>query len=86
MIALLGVLSLVFIPRFEGEISGEGSVRAVLVDAWRALANPVVLLTSACLFFVYFFYTCTSYTAPYMTALGADATVTNAVSVVRTYG
>lgn len=86
MIAVLGVLSLVFIPRFEGEISGEGSVRAVLVDAWRALANPVVLLTSGCLFFVYFFYTCTSYTAPYMTALGADATVTNAVSVVRTYG
>jgi MFS family permease len=86
LIALLGVLSLVFIPRFEGEISGGGSVRAVLADAGRALVNPVVLLTAATLFFVYFFYTCTSYTAPYMTALGADSTVTNMVSVVRTYG
>lgn len=86
MITVLGVLSLVCIPRFEGEISGEGSARAVLVDAGKALTNPVVLLTSVCLFFVYFFYTCTSYTAPYMTALGADATVTNMVSVVRTYG
>jgi MFS family permease len=86
LIALLGVLSLVFIPRFEGEISAGGSVRAVLADAGRALVNPVVLLTAATLFFVYFFYTCTSYTAPYMTALGADSTVTNMVSVVRTYG
>lgn len=86
MITLLGVLSLVFIPRFDAEIKTGGSVRDVLVDAGRALTNPVVLLTSVALFFVYFFYTCTSYTAPYMTALGADSTVTNVVSVVRTYG
>jgi MFS family permease len=86
LIALLGVLSLVFIPRFDGEIKSGGSVTEVLRDAGRALTNPVVILTSLALFFVYFFYTCTSYTAPYMTALGADSTVTNLVSVVRTYG
>ncbi|MBN8881911.1 MAG: hypothetical protein J0H73_06300, partial [Salana multivorans] len=90
LIATLGVLSLVFIPWFEGEVapagSGASSVKAVMGDAVAALRNPVVLLTSVTLFFVYFFYTCTSYTAPYMTALGADANVTNMVSVVRTYG
>lgn len=86
MILTLGVLSLLFIPRFEGEVSGTGSVKAVFTDAVNALKNPVVILTSLSLFFVYFFYTCTSYTAPYMSALGADSTVTNMVSVVRTYG
>lgn len=85
-IALLGVLSLVFIPRFEGEISAGASPIEILRDAGKALANPVVLLTSATMFFVYFFYTCTSYTAPYMDALGANSNVTNMVSVVRTYG
>jgi MFS family permease len=86
MIVLLGVLSVIFVPKFEGEISPSNSVSQIIREAGRAMANPVVLLTAATMFFVYFFYTCTSYTAPYMEELGAASTTTNIVSVTRTYG
>ncbi len=86
MILALGILSILFIPKFEGELSAGGSAAEIVTDTVRALANPVVVITAVCVFFVYFFYTSTYYTATYMGFLGADDTVTNLVSVVRTYG
>lgn len=86
LILLLGILSLVFIPRFEGELSGSNRPMQVLMDAVRSLTNPVVLLCAVTMFFVYFFYTGVNYTTPYLKVLDASDGMTNIVSVVRTYG
>lgn len=82
----MGVASYFAIPKFDGEISKSSTAKAVIVDALKSLANPVVLIVAVSVFFVYFYYTCTSYTATYMKALGADPNITNVVSVIRQYG
>lgn len=86
LILLLGVLSLVMIPRFEGEVGTARSAAEVLRDAARAMANPVVLITAATVFFVYFFYTGVNYATTYLNYLGADDTFNNVTSVLRQYG
>jgi MFS family permease len=86
LILVLGVLSLVMIPRFEGEVGSARSAGEVLRDAVRAMANPVVLITAVTVFFVYFFYTGVNYATTYLTYLGADGTFNNITSVLRQYG
>ncbi|HEY0187943.1 MAG TPA: MFS transporter [Cellulomonas sp.] len=86
LILLLGILSLVMIPRFEGEVGTVRSVQQVLTGTVRAIANPVVLITAATVFFVYFFYTGVNYATTYLTYLGADGTFNNVMSVLRQYG
>lgn len=85
IILLLGVLSLLFIPKFAGEIKHEeGFHLSEFISAFR---NPVVWIAAVSLFFVYFFYTGVTYTTPYMTGiLGASLAVTTIVANVRNYG
>jgi MFS family permease len=85
VILTLGILSLLFIPKFEGEIkTGSAFDFSGFVSALR---NPVVWLAAISLFFVYFFYSGVTYTTPYLTGvLGASLIVTTFISYVRTYG
>ncbi|GHS88670.1 MFS transporter [Actinomycetota bacterium] len=87
LILLLGVLSFVLIPKFEGELVTTNRPMEVILDAVRSLANPVVVICAVTMFFVYFFYTGVTYTTPFMqNVLGASDNATNIVSVFRTYG
>lgn len=84
-ILLLGILSFLFIPKFEGEIKQESGFN--LMEFVHALKNPVVWLAALSMFFVYFYYTGVTYTTPYLSGvLGASLVVVSVVSVVRTYG
>ena len=86
LILILGILSFFFIPKFEGEI--DPTKKSFDIRQIReALRNPVVWISAACLFCVYFFYTGVNYTTPYLkNVLLASASVTSFVSIVRTYG
>ena len=86
IIALLGVFSYLFIPRFKGEIDPTKS-SFDLGEVLSALKNPVVWLAAGCMFFVYFYYTGINYTTPYFKdVMGASLGVVSFVSIVRTYG
>ncbi|MDR3052348.1 MAG: MFS transporter [Coriobacteriales bacterium] len=85
IIGILGVLSLLFIPKFKGEIKSEGGFN--LSEFVSAFKNPVVWLAAISLFFVYFFYTGVTYTTPYLTGiLGASLVVTTIIANIRNYG
>jgi MFS family permease len=85
IIGILGVLSLLFIPKFEGEIKAEGGFN--LSEFASAAKSPVVWLAALSCFFVYFFYTGVTYTTPYLTGvLGASLFVTTIIANVRNYG
>jgi len=85
VIAILGVLSLLFIPKFAGEIKHEGGFN--LNEFFSAFRNPVVWIAAVSLFFVYFFYTGVTYTTPYLTGiLGISLVVTTVIANIRNYG
>ncbi|HEX7659968.1 MAG TPA: MFS transporter [Pseudonocardiaceae bacterium] len=85
IILILGILSLLFIPKFAGEIKTEGGFS--LMEFVQALRNPVVWIAAVSLFFVYFFYTGVTYTTPYMTdVLGVSLAAVTVVANIRTYG
>jgi len=85
LIGLLGVLSLLFIPKFKGEIKQGGGFN--LNEFLLALQNPVVWVAAISLFFVYFFYTGITYSTPYLTGvMGASLVVTTIIANIRTYG
>ena len=56
LILILGILSFFFIPKFEGEIDPTKK-SFDMRQIFEALKNPVVWISAACLFCVYFFYT-----------------------------
>lgn len=85
LILVLGVLSLLFIPKFEGELAGQGSFS--IAESLAALKNPVVWLGAVSMFFVYFFYTGVTYTTPYLSdVFGASLVVVSVVGIIRSYG
>ncbi|MDR1710281.1 MAG: MFS transporter [Propionibacteriaceae bacterium] len=85
VIGTLGVLSLLFIPKFKGEIKTDAGFN--LSEFFFAFKNPVVWLAALSCFFVYFFYTGVTYTTPYLTGvLGASLFVTTIIANVRNYG
>ncbi|MCI1901962.1 MAG: MFS transporter [Bifidobacteriaceae bacterium] len=85
VILVLGILSFIFIPRFEGEITSKSSFDFSMVA--KALKSPVIWLAAGSMFFVYFFYTGVNYTTPYLTdALGASVAVVSVVGIIRSYG
>lgn len=87
LILLLGILSFLFIPKFEGEVGSSEKSTFDFRSVGIALKSPVVWLAALCMFFVYFFYTGVTYTTPYLqNAIGAPLAVVSIVSVVRTYG
>jgi sugar phosphate permease len=86
VILILGILSFFFIPKFEGEINtGESGFN--IRQLGLVVKNPVVWLSAACMFFVYFYYTGVTYTTPYLSdVMGASLGIVSVVSIVRTYG
>ncbi|MCC6108819.1 MAG: MFS transporter [Denitrobacterium sp.] len=89
LILVLGILSFLFIPKFEGELVHDEkfSLGKFFKPFGHALKNPVVWIAALSYFFVYFYYTGVTYTTPYLSGvLGASLAVTSIVSVVRTYG
>lgn len=86
LILVLGILSFLFIPKFEGEIA-DSTNGFNLNELGHALKNPVVWLSASCMFCVYFYYTGVTYTTPYLTGvMGASLGIVSFVSIVRTYG
>ena len=86
IILILGILSFFFIPRFKGEVNkGESNFDlSVLKQVWK---SPVIWMSAATMFFVYFFYTGVTYTTPYLSSvMGASLAVVSLVSIVRHYG
>ena len=67
VILILGILSLIFIPKFAGEI--KTGVGFSLDEFTKAFRDPVVWIAAISLFFVYFYYTGVTYTTPYMTGV-----------------
>ncbi|WP_182354704.1 MFS transporter [Flaviflexus huanghaiensis] len=87
IILILGVLSYLYIPKFEGEIADTKANGFSLSELRDALRSPVVWIAAATMFCVYFYYTGVSYTTPYLTSvLGASVGIATFVSVIRTYG
>jgi MFS family permease len=85
VILVLGILSLMFIPKFAGEIKTEGGFS--LSEFTTAFRDPVVWIAAISLFFVYFYYTGVTYTTPYMTGvLGVSLAAATIVANVRNYG
>lgn len=85
VILTLGILSLLFIPKFAGEIRTEGGFS--LDEFTRAFRDPVVWIAAVSLFFVYFYYTGVTYTTPYMTGiLGVSLGASIIVANIRNYG
>ncbi len=86
VILVLGVLSFLFIPKFQGEVGSDENAFSFR-DVGTVLKSPVVWMSACCMFFVYFYYTGVTYTTPYLqSVLGASLGVVSIVSVVRTYG
>ena len=85
-ILALAILSFLFIPKFEGEIDKDKSSFSP-AELIEALKNPVVWMSAACMFCVYFYYTGVAYTTPYLSdVMGAALGVVTFISIVRTYG
>ncbi len=85
VILILGILSLLFIPKFAGEIKTEGGFN--LDEFTKAFRDPVVWIAAISLFFVYFYYTGVTYTTPYMTGvLGVSLAAATIVANIRNYG
>lgn len=87
VILVLGILSFLFIPKFEGELTSGGEGGFDVKSLGRVLSNPVVWLSALTLFFVYFYYTGVNQTTGYMNkVMHADENVVNVMGVIRTYG
>lgn len=85
LILVLGILSFLFIPKFEGELAGGGAFK--IADSLAALKSPVVWISALTMFFVYFYYTGVTYTTPYLTdVFSASLVIVSVVGIVRTYG
>lgn len=85
VIALLGVLSYIFIPDFKGEINKDSKLFSVS-DALEAVKTPGVIWACLAYFCVYAVYQGATYTTPYLTNMGTDANLVNLVGLIRTYG
>ena len=86
LIAVLGILSFVFIPDFKGEINKDAKLFSI-ADAAEAIKTPGVLWACFGYFCVYCVYQGATYTTPYLSqAMGTDANVVNIVGLIRTYG
>lgn len=86
LILALGVLSFIFIPRFEGEVQKDAKMFS-LSDALQAFKNPGVIWAAIAMFFMYSVYQGVTYTTPFMTAaFAAPVALVSVVGLIRTYG
>jgi MFS family permease len=86
IIALLGVLSLIFIPHFIGELDPNAKMLS-LNEFFRAVKNPAVVWTALSVFFIYFVYMGAQYTTPFLSDAGiATVGIVTVISLIRQYG
>ena len=85
-IAVLAVLSIIFVPNFKGEID-KNSKMFSLAEVVQAIKHPGVLWACLAYFFVYLVYQGVTYTTPFMTTcFAAPVAVVSVVGLIRTYG
>ncbi|MCL2529393.1 MAG: MFS transporter [Coriobacteriia bacterium] len=86
LILIIGILSFLFIPKFEGEIQKE-SKGFSLRETLKAFKNPGVIWAAIAMFFIYAVYQGVTYTTPFMTAcFAAPIALVSIVGLIRTYG
>lgn len=86
MLFLMGILSIIMIPDFKGEI--DKTVKGFDIKGTiEAIKWPGAMWASLAFFFVYALYIAATYTTPYMTQVyGADEGMVSVLSSIRTYG
>lgn len=86
LIAVLAVLSFIFIPDFKGEIDKNAKMFS-LGEVVQAIKHPGVIWACLAYFFVYAVYQGVTYTTPFMTAaFAAPVAIVSVVGLIRTYG
>lgn len=86
LIAILGVLSFIFIPDFKGEIDKNAKLFS-LSEVVTAIKHPGVIWACLAYFFVYLVYMGVTYTTPFMTTcFAAPVAIVSVVGLIRTYG
>lgn len=86
LIALLAVLSFIFVPDFKGEIDKNAKLFS-LSEVVTAIKHPGVIWACVAYFCVYAVYQGATYTTPYLTqCFNADGNLVNVVGLIRTYG
>ncbi len=86
LIAILAVLSFIFIPDFKGEINKNAKMFS-LGEVVQAIKHPGVIWACLAYFFVYAVYQGVTYTTPFMTAaFAAPVAIVSVVGLIRTYG
>ncbi|MCL1899229.1 MAG: MFS transporter [Promicromonosporaceae bacterium] len=87
IIAVMGVLSLLFVPKFDNEFD-PNAARVSLSEFWQALRNPAVIFAAVTMFSVYFVNTSMTYTTQWLTmgpVLASTVIATN-IANLRSYG
>lgn len=86
LIAILGVLSFIFIPNFKGEINKDAKMFS-LSEVVQAVKHPGVLWACLAYFCIYSVYMGVTYTTPFMTTcFAAPVAIVSIVGLIRTYG
>ena len=86
LIALLAVLSFIFVPDFKGEIDKNAKLFS-LSEVVTAIKHPGVIWACLAYFFVYLVYMGVTYTTPFMTTcFAAPVAIVSVVGLIRTYG
>ena len=86
LIAILAVLSFVFIPNFKGEIDPNAKLFS-LGEVVQAIKHPGVIWACLAYFCVYTVYQGVTYTTPFMTTcFAAPVFIVSVVGLIRTYG
>ncbi len=86
LIAILAVLSFIFVPDFKGEINKDAKMFS-LGEVVQAIKHPGVIWACLAYFFVYAVYQGVTYTTPFMTsAFAAPVFIVSVVGLIRTYG
>ena len=86
LIAILAVLSFIFIPNFKGEIDPSAKLFS-LGEVVQAIKHPGVIWACLAYFCVYTVYQGVTYTTPFMTTcFAAPVFIVSVVGLIRTYG
>lgn len=87
IILACGIVSFLLVPKFVGEIKQDAKSPFSLHEAGEALKNPGVWCAALTMFFVYFVYTGTQFTTPFMSqALAMPVAIVSVVATIRSFG
>ena len=87
IVALCGVATLLWMPKFEGEIKADAKNPLSLAEAKAALKLPAVWLAALTMFCVYSVYISVTFTTPFMSnVLAAPVVVVSVIGIIRSFG